>query len=80
MYYINLFGIKVQNGHIKRLTDNDIKSLVLELIGANVATTFISTPIGTRDTLGIKLPFLIIIVKNMKKFFTFEIQVSVFFF
>ena len=30
----------------------------------------------SRKTLGIKLPYLVMIVKNMKKYFTFEVQVS----
>ena len=28
--------LKVRNGHIKRVTDGDIQSLVLELMGTNV--------------------------------------------
>ncbi|CAH8658945.1 unnamed protein product [Schistosoma curassoni] len=28
---------KVRNGHIKRITDNEIQSLVLELLGSNVS-------------------------------------------
>ena len=27
---------QVRNGHIKRITDNDIQSLVLEIVGTNV--------------------------------------------
>ena len=27
---------KVRNGHIKRITDNDIQSLVIEIVGTNV--------------------------------------------
>lgn len=30
------FVFQVRNGHIKRITDNDIQSLVLEIIGTNV--------------------------------------------
>lgn len=67
---------KVKNGHIKRVTDNDVKSLALELMGANVATTYITAPAPPFDSLGIKLPFLVLVLKNMKKFFSFEIQVS----
>lgn len=52
-----------------------MKSVALEIIGANVATTFITTPIQPHASLGIKLPFLVLIVKNMKKFFTFEVQI-----
>lgn len=29
-------GVQVRNGHIKRITDNDIQSLVLEIVGTNV--------------------------------------------
>jgi hypothetical protein len=34
----------VQNGHIKRLTDQDIQSSVLEIMGTNVTTAFITCP------------------------------------
>lgn len=68
--------MKVQNGHIKRLTDDDLKSVALEIMGVNVATTYITTPIQPRASLAIKLPFLVLIVKNMKKFFSFEVQVN----
>lgn len=33
-WYIFIF--QVRNGHIKRITDNDIQSLVLEIVGTNV--------------------------------------------
>ena len=65
----------VRNGHIKRITDPDIASSVLEIQSANVSTTYISCPADQAKTLGIKLPFLILIVKNLKKYFTFEVQV-----
>lgn len=35
----------VENGHIKRLTDQDIQSSVLEIMGTNVTTSFITCPI-----------------------------------
>merc|ERR1712226_1000929 len=44
-------------------------------MGANVSTTFISAPADPKQTLGIKLPYLVMIIKNMKKYFTFEVQV-----
>ncbi|KAA0196337.1 cilia- and flagella-associated protein 20 [Fasciolopsis buskii] len=72
---LQLWDKKVRNGHIKRITDNDIQSLVLELLGNNVSSTFISCPSDPRKSLGIKLPFLVLIVKNLKKYFTFEIQI-----
>ena len=65
----------MRNGHIKRITDNDIQSLVLEIVGTNVSTTYITCPADPKKTLGIKLPFLVMIIKNLKKYFTFEVQV-----
>ena len=66
---------QVQNGHIKRITDNDIQSLVIEIVGTNVSTTYICSPDESKKALGIKLPFLVMIIKNLKKYFTFEVQV-----
>jgi len=65
----------VRNGHIKRITDPDIQSSVLEIMGTNVSTNYIVCPAESKKTLGIKLPFLVMILKNLKKYFTFEVQV-----
>lgn len=72
---LQIWDKKVRNGHIKRITDNDIQSLVLEVVGTNVSTTYITCPADSKKTLGIKLPFLVMIIKNLKKYFTFEVQV-----
>jgi len=72
---LQIWDAKVRNGHIKRITDNDIQSLVIEIAGSNVSTTFITCPADAKETLGIKLPFLVMIIKNLKKYFTFEVQV-----
>lgn len=73
---LQIWDKKVRNGHIKRITDGDIQSLVLEIVGTNVSTTYITCPADPKKTLGIKLPFLVMIIKNLKKYFTFEVQVS----
>lgn len=65
----------VVNGHIKRPQDEDIQSNVLEIVGSNIQSTYITCPADPSATLSIKLPFLVMIVKNLKKYFTFEIQV-----
>ncbi|XP_074031058.1 cilia- and flagella-associated protein 20 isoform X1 [Leptinotarsa decemlineata] len=72
---LSLWDKQVKNGHIRRVIDDEVKSLVLEISGTNVATTYITCPIKPRASLGIKLPFLVMIIKNMKKYFTFEIQI-----
>ncbi|CAN1225516.1 Cilia- and flagella-associated protein 20, partial [Linum perenne] len=49
----------------------DIQSDVLEIIGSKIQSAYITCPADP----GIKLSFLVILVKNLKKYFTFEIQV-----
>lgn len=66
---------QTREGHCKRIMDEDLNSTVLELMGTNVSTCKITTPIEPYKTLGIKLPFLTIIVKNMQKYSTFEIEI-----
>ncbi|XP_066591700.1 cilia- and flagella-associated protein 20-like [Prorops nasuta] len=72
---LKTWGIQVRNGYVRRVTDEEVKALVLELSGLNVATTYIYCPPDPREILGITLPFLIMIIKNMKKYFTFEITI-----
>eukprot|EP00382_Lankesteria_abbotti_P002700 CAMPEP_0113848152 /NCGR_PEP_ID=MMETSP0372-20130328/2299_1 /TAXON_ID=340204 /ORGANISM="Lankesteria abbotti" /LENGTH=247 /DNA_ID=CAMNT_0000817565 /DNA_START=100 /DNA_END=843 /DNA_ORIENTATION=+ /assembly_acc=CAM_ASM_000359 len=72
---LQLWDCTVQNGHVKRITDEDIQSGVIEVGGSNVSTTYISCPGDPKRTLGIKLPFLVLVVKNLKKYFSFEVQV-----
>ena len=67
--------LPVANGNIKRITDGDIQSSVLEIAGTNVSTTYITCPADPKKELGIKLPFLVMIIKNLKKYFTFEVTI-----
>lgn len=55
----------VQNGHIQRIMDEDIQSSVLEIVGTNVSTNYIHCPGDTKKTLGIRLPYLVFILKNV---------------
>lgn len=59
---LQLWDKKVANGHVTRLTDEDIQSSVLELVSANVATTYITCPADNAATLGVKLPYLVMVV------------------
>lgn len=45
-------------------------------MGSNVSTMYISCPREPKQVLAIKLPFLVLLVKNMRKYFTFEVQVN----
>lgn len=62
---LQIWDKQVRNGHIKRITDQDINSSVLEICGTNVSTCFITCPANPNKTLGIKLPFLVMIIKNV---------------
>jgi hypothetical protein len=73
---LQIWDKKARNGHIKRITDEEIQSMVVEIIGANVSTAYISCPLDPKKTLGIKLPYFVMIVKNLKKYFSFEVQVN----
>jgi len=72
---LQIWDKQIKNGHIKRITDGEINSSVLEIMGTNVSTNYITAPADPKETLGIKLPFLVMIIKNLKKYFTFEVQV-----
>ena len=63
---LQIWEKEVRNGHIKRITDNDIQSSVLEIMSTNISTTFITCPSDANKTLGIKLPFLVMIIKNVR--------------
>ena len=72
----------VRNGHVKRVTDADIGSSVLEVAGTNVSTTYIACPADGAPGggaggagLGVKLPYLVMVIKNMKKYLTFEVTI-----
>jgi len=44
-------------------------------MGTNVTTTYVEAPASQNEHLGIKLPFLVMIIKNLRKYFTFEVTV-----
>lgn len=64
-----------RNGHCRRLMDEDLNSTVLEIWGENISTCMISIPAEPYQSLGIKMPFVTIIMKNLQKYCTFEIEV-----
>jgi len=72
---LQLWDKRVRTGHVKRVQDEDIQSNVLELMGTNISTNYIACPADPTKTLGIKLPFLVFIIKNVHKYFSFEVLV-----
>nr|CAD7426539.1 unnamed protein product [Timema monikensis] len=68
----------VRQGHIKRITDRDLQSQVLELRAEEDThkDTFIASPGGRRHkSLAITLPYLVMLLKNLKKYFTFQVDI-----
>jgi len=57
----------VQNGHIKRLTDPDIELPVIEVSGININKNYISLPANPAASLKIKMPILVLLVKNVSQ-------------
>jgi hypothetical protein len=43
-------------------------------MGTNVSTNFITAPADPKETLGIKLPFLVMIIKNVKTTIHFSLK------
>ena len=64
-----------EGGNITRVIDEDVQSSVLEIAGGNIAKNYIACPGNPSSTLGIKLPWVVLIVKNLNSFFSFEVQV-----
>ncbi|XP_077277098.1 cilia- and flagella-associated protein 20 isoform X2 [Temnothorax americanus] len=48
---LELWDMHVKNGYIRRITDEEIKSLALEIAGTNVATTYIYCPADPKKIL-----------------------------
>lgn len=71
---LGIWETHTQDGYITRFLDQDIKSMVLEIGGTNVSTTYMICPKG-KTVLGITMPFLVMIVKNLKKYFSFEVTI-----
>ncbi|XP_004922399.1 uncharacterized protein LOC101735446 [Bombyx mori] len=71
---LEIWDTHTQDGYITRFLDQDIKSMVLEILGTNVSTTYMTCPKG-KTVLGITMPFLVMIVKNLKKYFSFEVTI-----
>lgn len=72
---LTVWDSKTEQGYIKRILDNEANTLVMDIRGPNVTTCYITAPAQPCPSLGIKLPFLTIVVKNFNKLFSFEIQI-----
>ena len=67
---LQIWRKNINNGYVKRITDFEMQSSVIEICGANVSTCFLSCPSNQKQTLGVKMPFLVLLIKYLKKYFT----------
>jgi hypothetical protein len=65
---------KVGWGSCRILRDDDIMSEVIEVMG-DLKTNYITCPSNPKEVLAITLSFFIMIIKNMRFFYSFEVQV-----
>ncbi|XP_022163412.1 cilia- and flagella-associated protein 20-like [Myzus persicae] len=69
------WSIQCKGGEVKQVQDDEIKSSVLQIQSKNVNACFITSPVDPKDSMGVQLPFLTLIVKNLGQLFTFEITI-----
>ncbi|KAJ2159389.1 hypothetical protein GGF46_003053 [Coemansia sp. RSA 552] len=64
------------NGRVDLVQDRQLGETVLCLESADLAHTFITCPQQTTNTLGIKLPYLVLMVQNTDHLFSMEAEVA----
>lgn len=72
---LQIWDKNVCNGEIKPVIDNDICSTVIEMTASNIATNRIICPANFKTNLGIKMPFFVLLIKNLEKQFSFEVHI-----
>uniref|UniRef100_A0A7I4D069 CFA20 domain-containing protein n=1 Tax=Physcomitrium patens TaxID=3218 RepID=A0A7I4D069_PHYPA len=55
---LQIWDKESRSGHIRRVADEYLQSSVVEIVGTNVSSNYISCPADPRLTLGLKLPIL----------------------
>ncbi|KFD57193.1 hypothetical protein M514_02078, partial [Trichuris suis] len=71
---LQLWEQQTQNGFIKVVEDDEIRSPAVEMVGSSIDGACIRCPSDAKLTLGIKMPYLVLVVKNMKRYFAFEVE------
>jgi len=55
----------VEDGQVQRITDPDLESSAIELIGQNISTSYITCPFRPDQTLAVNLPVIVLIIKSL---------------
>jgi len=72
---LEIWEKQVRKGHIKKVHDVHLNGATLEIMGSNLSSVFITTPIGIFQSLGIRLPYVVLVVKNLRRYFMFDVMV-----
>uniref|UniRef100_A0A674N7K3 CFA20 domain-containing protein n=2 Tax=Takifugu rubripes TaxID=31033 RepID=A0A674N7K3_TAKRU len=67
---------EVKHGNVECITDEELKTLAIEVQGKDIQTTSISCPSDPEDSLGIRLPFFNLLIKKTGEDWCFEITVT----
>ncbi|KMZ80004.1 hypothetical protein PVIIG_04801 [Plasmodium vivax India VII] len=72
---LDLWKTKTKKGCVRKVLDDTIKLSAIEIVSENTSDSYIYTAPEKFSSLGISLPFIVLIVKNMNKYFSFRISI-----
>ncbi|CAA9988756.1 transcription factor IIb, putative [Plasmodium knowlesi strain H] len=72
---LDLWKTKTKKGCVRKVLDDTIKLSAIEIMSENTSDSYIYTSPEKFSSLGISLPFIVLIVKNMNKYFSFRISI-----
>ncbi|ETB56889.1 hypothetical protein, variant 1 [Plasmodium yoelii 17X] len=67
--------MRTKKGCVRKVLDDSIKLSSIEIVSENTSDSYIYTAPGKYNSLAISLPILVLIVKNMNKYFSFRISI-----
>ncbi|ANQ08689.1 Transcription factor iib [Plasmodium coatneyi] len=72
---LDLWKTRTKKGCVRKVLDDTIKLSAIEIMSENTSDSYIYTAPEKFSSLGISLPFIVLIVKNMNKYFSFRISI-----
>ncbi|SCM23387.1 transcription factor IIb, putative [Plasmodium chabaudi chabaudi] len=72
---LEIWKMKTKKGCVRKVLDDAIKLSSIEILSENTSDSYIYTAPGKYNSLAISLPILVLIVKNMNKYFSFRISI-----
>ncbi|CAD2094793.1 transcription factor IIb, putative [Plasmodium vinckei brucechwatti] len=72
---LEIWKMRTKKGCVRKVLDNEIKLSAIEILSENTSDSYIYTAPGKYNSLAISLPILVLIVKNMNKYFSFRISI-----